>query len=50
MDAAVIGFITLMQDYPMIGFVIALVMFGLLFLLKKKLLILMQPPQELNKD
>ncbi len=50
MDAAAIGFISLLQDYPLIGFAIALVMFALLFLLKKKLLILMQPPQEPNKD
>lgn len=50
MDGVVIGFITLLQDYPLLGFAIALVMFGLLYLLKKKLLILMQPPPESERD
>ena len=50
MDRVVIGFISLIRDYPLIGFALALVIFGLLLLLKKRLLILMSPEQQLNRE
>ncbi len=44
MDKAIISFITLLQEYPLIGFAIAMVILGLMFLLKKVLLRAMTPP------
>ncbi len=46
MDGTVIK---LLLDYPWIGMLIALAVFGALFLLKKKLAVLMQPPRDENR-
>lgn len=45
MDNAIIGFITLLQEYPAIGFGIAVAIFGLLFMLKRVLVKAMTPPE-----
>jgi len=44
MDGVIIEFISLLQEYPLIGFAIALGIFALLLLVKKMLLRAMTPP------
>ncbi len=46
MDGAIIGFISLLQEYPLIGFAIALGIFALLLLAKKALIRAMTPPPD----